>query len=77
MGNNDVTPAMLRAEAAAALEAPGARRKSLRAELDEAESELRPLIRKAVAAEVPTRKIQELTGVSRVTITRWSQTPGE
>lgn len=70
---NDVTPAQIRAKAVAALRAPGERRKSLREELDRVESDLRPLIRKAVAAEVPTRQIQELTGISRVTITRWTR----
>lgn len=71
--NSDVTPAKLRAEAVKALEVPGGRRKSLRAELDRVEADLKPLIVRAVRAEVPQRQIQDLTGLSRNTIIAWAR----
>lgn len=66
----EISPAEIRAAALGALSEPGERRRRLLAELAEIEQELRPLIAKAVRVEVPHRQIQEVTGISRPTITK-------
>lgn len=65
------TPAQLRADAEAALAGPGQRRIRLLAELEEVETELRPLIRSAREIELPIRRITELTAVAPNTIRAW------
>ncbi|MFG2776189.1 hypothetical protein [Streptomyces sp. NPDC048350] len=65
---SEISPAEIRAAALEALNGPGERRRRLLAELAETEEELRPLIARAVRAEVPHRQIQEVTGISRPTI---------
>ncbi|MFE9927222.1 hypothetical protein ACFYQA_38660 [Streptomyces sp. NPDC005774] len=65
------TPAQLRADAEAALTGPGQRRIRLLAELEEVETELRPLIRSAREVELPIRRITELTAVAPNTIRAW------
>ena len=67
---NEISPADIRAAALGALSEPGERRRRLLAELAQVEEELRPLIARAVRAEVPHRQIQEVTGISRPTITK-------
>lgn len=65
------TPAELRAEAEAAIVPLGRRRVALLAQLDEVESELRPLVAAAVRMEVPYRRINELTAVAPNTARAW------
>ncbi|MER5617561.1 hypothetical protein [Streptomyces sp. NPDC002215] len=66
------TPAQLRADAEAALTAPGQKRIKLLAQLDEADAELKPLIRAARKMELPIRRITELTGVAPNTVRAWT-----
>jgi len=71
------TPEEIRAEAVAALAAPGAERRELTARVAEIDATLRPLVRKAVEAGVPQPRIGELTGLARGTIRAWSRNPAE
>jgi DNA invertase Pin-like site-specific DNA recombinase len=68
-----ITPAQLREEAAQRLIEPGRRRRELVAQLADVDAEIRPLVMDAIAAEVSHRRIQELTGISRATLTRWTR----
>lgn len=70
---DDVTPGKLRERAATALAEPGARRQQLRQQLGDVENELRPLVVAAVRAEVPGRRIRELTGLSTNTAAAWAR----
>jgi hypothetical protein len=65
------TPAQLRAQAEAELKPLGQRRIRLLAQLDDVETELRPLVVHAVTMEVSYRRIYELTGVSPNTAAAW------
>ncbi|MGY0463026.1 hypothetical protein ACW14Y_22680 [Kitasatospora sp. cg17-2] len=67
------TPEDLRAHAVRQLSGVGNRRIELASELADLDSALRPLILEAVAAGVPYRRIEELTGVSRASVTRWTR----
>ncbi|NUR91200.1 MAG: hypothetical protein HOY71_44600 [Nonomuraea sp.] len=68
---DDVTPADLRRQAEAALTPVAQRRVRLLAELEECETELRPLVHRAVRAEVSYRRITALSGLSQTTIAKW------
>ena len=70
---NETTPAELRARAEDELRPVAQRRVRLLAELEECETELRPLVRKAVRYEVPYRRISALSGLSPATIRAWSR----
>jgi hypothetical protein len=70
---DDVTPAQLRARAEDELRPVAQRRVRLLAELDECDAELRPLVRRAVVAEVSYRRIASLSGLSPTTIRAWSR----
>jgi hypothetical protein len=67
-----MTPAQLRAQAESTLTDPGQRRIRLLAELESVDAELRPLIRAAREAELPIRRITELTGVAPNTVRSWA-----
>lgn len=73
MTNGDVTPAQLRARAEDELRPVAQRRLELLAELQEVETALRPLVRKAVRSEVSYRRISALSGLSPATIRAWSK----
>ena len=73
----DVTPAQLRALAEGELRPVAQRRVRLLAELAECETELRPLVRRAIRAEVSYRRISALSGLSPATIRAWSRDPEE
>jgi len=77
MADSELTPRMLRERAEDALRPVAQRRVELLAELEEVERELRPLVQRAVAAEVSYRRIRELSGLSPTTIRVWSRTEGE
>jgi hypothetical protein len=62
----------MRAEAEADLQGPGGKRVKLLAQLSELDETLRPLVIRAVAMEVPLRRIQSLTGVSPNTARAWA-----
>ena len=64
----NVTPAQLRALAEDELRPVAQRRVRILADLEECETELRPLVRKAVRAEVSYRRISALSGLSPATI---------
>ncbi|OEJ93119.1 hypothetical protein [Streptomyces thermolilacinus] len=68
-----MTPAQLRADAEEALTPLGRRRIRLLAQLEEIDAELRPLIQRARAVEVPIRRIAELTAVSPNTVRAWTK----
>lgn len=68
-----VDEAAEKAEALAALEKPGARRKRLKADLRAVDTELRPLVARAVRADVPLRVIAERTGLSVNTVMLWGR----
>lgn len=68
------TPAELRAAAEAELTPIGAEYQRLLAELEDVKGELRPAVIAAVDVELPLRRIQELTGVSPNTATKWHKT---
>lgn len=70
---DDTTPAQLRAQAEDELRPVAQRRVRLLAELEEVETELRPLVRKAVRHEVSYRKISALSGLSPTTIRAWTR----
>lgn len=71
-----ITPEDRRALMVRKLSAPGERRMQLAAELQELDRIVRPLVVQAVAADVPYRRIAELTGVSRATVARWVRGSG-
>lgn len=80
------SPAEIRAEAESRLIPGGKRRRKLLEQLDDIDTELRPLILAARRAEVSLRRIQDLTGVTPNTIRAMEQraraaggdtTPGE
>jgi hypothetical protein len=68
---DDVTPDK-REAAETALHTPGTRRKSLLSEIAQAENDLRPLVRQAVKAGVPLRRISDQTGLSVTTVRLWA-----
>ncbi|MGW0172062.1 hypothetical protein ACWDWT_43970 [Streptomyces sp. NPDC003343] len=70
---DDVTPAQLRAQAEDQLRPLGQRRIELLAELEQIESQLRPVVRNAVRVEVSQRRISALTGLSTTTIGKWTR----
>lgn len=70
------TPAELRAAAERALTPLGRRRLRLLASLARLDAELRPLIVRARDVELPQRRIEELTGVSRNTVRVWTRRAG-
>lgn len=76
MTNNEVTPAQIRATVEDELRPVAQRRVRLLAELQECETELRPLVRKAVRAEVSYRRISALSALSPATIRSWSRDDG-
>jgi DNA invertase Pin-like site-specific DNA recombinase len=41
--------------------------------LERLDTHLRPLILEAISAGVPTRRVAELTGISRATVARWGK----
>jgi Trp operon repressor len=51
----------------------GQRRIRLLAELEEVESQLRPIVQEAVRVEVSQRKISAMTALSTTTIGKWSR----
>lgn len=67
------TPAQLRAAAETDLKPLGTKRLRIKAQLDALDEELRPVVVRAVAMEVPYRRIQELTGVSPNTARAWAK----
>lgn len=69
----EATPEDLRAHAVRQLSGVGRRRIELASELADLDSALRPLVQEAVAAGVPYRRIEELTGISRASVTRWTR----
>lgn len=52
---------------------PGARRLAAKAEMRKADEELKPLIRQAIKAGVPLRRIASLTGLSQNTVLLWGK----
>ncbi|MEU5164591.1 hypothetical protein AB0G74_33905 [Streptomyces sp. NPDC020875] len=70
-----MTPAHLRAQAEKALGTPGGKRLRLLKELEKIDAELRPVILAAREAEVPIRRITELTGVAPNTVRAWAKGP--
>ncbi|MEW2223443.1 hypothetical protein AB0939_29815 [Streptomyces sp. NPDC006990] len=62
-----------RAEAERALEAPGARRIKAKADLRKADVQLKPLVSRAVRANVPIRRIAEMTGLTTNTVMLWGK----
>lgn len=73
MAESELTPRMLRERAEEALRPVAQRRVELLAELEQVEQELRPLVRRAVAAEVSYRRITALSGLSPTTIRAWTK----
>ncbi|MDT0399923.1 MULTISPECIES: hypothetical protein [Streptomyces] len=74
---HEVTPGEIRAAAEAELTPVGRRRIRLLAQLEECEAELRPLVARALRAEVSYRRISSLTGLSPATIRSWTKRSGE
>ena len=66
-------PEQERANAAAMLGALGLERLAVVRQLDALDEQLKPFVQQAVRAELPYRRISELTGYSRSTIARWSK----
>lgn len=62
-----------RAEAERALEAPGARRIAAKAEMRKADEALKPLVLRAIKANVPIRRVAELTGLTTSTVMLWGK----
>ncbi|MEV4663422.1 hypothetical protein AB0J85_15910 [Micromonospora echinofusca] len=69
-------PEQDQAVAVRGIAALGAERLRLLHELDQVDEDLRPRVQTAIAVGVPYRRIAELTGYSRSTLSRWSQ-PGQ
>ncbi|WP_354670128.1 helix-turn-helix domain-containing protein [Streptomyces sp. S.PNR 29] len=67
------TPEDARAKAVRQLVDPGKERVRLAAELERLDAHLRPLVLEAIRAGVPTRRVAELTGISRATVARWGK----
>ncbi|MGV4986123.1 hypothetical protein ACVB8X_19600 [Streptomyces sp. NRAIS4] len=67
------TPEDARAKAVRQLVEPGKERVRLASELERLDTHLRPLILEAISAGVPTRRVAELTGISRATVARWGK----
>ncbi|MGC0319347.1 hypothetical protein [Kitasatospora acidiphila] len=63
-----ITPAQLRADAEAELKPLGQKRIRLLAQLEELDTQLKPVVARALAVEVPERRISELTALARNTI---------
>lgn len=59
------------AEAIRALEAPGARRIRLKAEMRAIDAELRPLVAAALRAGAPIRTVARMTGLTTTTVMTW------
>lgn len=68
-----VDEAAEKVEALTALQEPGARRIRLRADLRKVDTELRPLVLRASKANVPIRKIAEVTGLTTNTVMLWGR----
>lgn len=66
--NRKTTPADLRAAAEAELTPLGEKRREAVAKLAEIDAELLPVLRSALDAEVPIRRIAEITGLAYNTI---------
>lgn len=77
MADSELTPRMLREQAEEALRPVAQRRVELLAELEACDTELKPLVRRAVEAEVSYRRISSLSGLSPNTIRAWSRKEGE
>lgn len=77
MADSELTPRMLRERAEEALRPVAQRRVELLAELEEIDRQLRPLVQKAVEAEVSYRRISSLSGLSPTTIRAWTRPGGE
>ncbi|GAA2530641.1 hypothetical protein [Pilimelia columellifera] len=69
----DLSPEQGRAAAVAGIGAVGMQRLRLLGELDGLDQILRPRVHAAIEAGVPYRRITELTGYSRSTLSRWAQ----
>ena len=65
------TPEDRRALVVRKLAEPGRQRIRLAAELQDLDHQIRPLVVQAVVAGVPYRRIAELSGISRATVSRW------
>lgn len=65
------TPAQLRAAAEDALRPLGQERIRLLARLEEIDAQLRPLVVRALEAEVSERRIGQLTALARGTVRSW------
>ncbi len=71
-----MTLAEMRAEAEEDLRPLGRKRIELMACLNEIDKELRPKVLAASEVEISARRIGELTGLARNTVTAWRRTPG-
>jgi hypothetical protein len=60
-------------EAERALRAPGERRLRAKEELRRADDELRPVVVKAMKANLPIRRIAEMTGLATTTVMLWGR----
>jgi DNA-directed RNA polymerase specialized sigma24 family protein len=69
-------PEQDQAVAVRGIAALGAERLRLLRDLDRVDEDLRPRVQGAIAVGVPYRRIAELTGYSRSTLSRWSR-PGQ
>lgn len=67
------TPEDRRAAAVRRLVDPGQRRRHLAEQLEQIDGVLRPVVLEAIDAGVPYRRIAELTGISRATVSRWAK----
>lgn len=67
------TPEDARAKAVRQLVSPGEERIRFATELEQLDAKIRPLVLAAVQADVPYRRIAELTGISRATVARWAK----
>ncbi|MGK5533420.1 hypothetical protein [Streptomyces sp. URMC 129] len=71
------TPAQLRAAAEDALRPLGQERIRLITRLEEIDKELKPLVVKALEAEVSERRIGQLTALARGTVRTWGGKTGK
>lgn len=62
-----------KAEAERALTKPGERRMRAKAELRDADAALKPLVFRAVKANVPIRTIAKKTGLATTTVLLWGK----
>lgn len=71
MAETTPTPAQLRAAAEDALRPLGQERIRLVTRLEEIDAELKPLVARALEAEVSERRIGQLTALARGTVRSW------